>query len=129
MKKCKILEFLCFSTQKREEPDCYVYPAGLLRKKKKIHAGFLRNPLPSPWASSANQNKKISLESKLSDEILFLVCDPCRIALEMNAGAPLCATLRRVFQLFNVQKACRTRKKQQRNAIMSGFRRDCAASY
>ena len=48
--------------------DCFVYPAGLLR-----------NPLPSPWASSANQNKKISLESKLSDEILFLVCDPCRI--------------------------------------------------
>ena len=44
-----------------------------------IHTGFLRNPLPSPWASSANQNKKISLESKLSDEIFSLVCDPCRI--------------------------------------------------
>ena len=68
MKKCKILEFLQKTERKIHAGFLRLYPAGLLR-----------NPLPSPWASSADQNKKISLESKLSDEILFLVCDPCRI--------------------------------------------------
>ena len=79
MKKCKILEFLCFSTQKREEPDCYVYPAGLLRKKKKIHAGFLRNPSPFGVTSYKYKQRKMRLRVNSQTHFLVYPCDPCRI--------------------------------------------------
>ena len=36
------------------------------------HAGFLRNPSPSPWAIAQSKEKKV-LESKLSDTFFFFV--------------------------------------------------------